>query len=109
MHRAFPLKRQTVVTCIDTLNKVSIRRFTPRRVARDRRAVCRAGWALRVATIISTVIIIITIIIIGKPKSSSKSKSQIPYHISKVQRKGTGTGADTIILQATTTTTTTHT
>ena len=77
MHRAFPLKRQTVVTCIDTLNKVSIRRFTPRRVARDRRAVCRAGWALRVATIISTVIIIITIIIIGKPKSSSKSKSQI--------------------------------
>ena len=38
------------------------------------------------------------------PKSSPKSKSQIrvPNPKSKVQRKGPGTGADTIILQATT-------
>ena len=38
-----------------------------------------------------------------KPKYSPKSKSQIQVPISKfkVQRKGTGTGADTIILQAT--------
>ena len=46
--------------------------------------------------------------IIVKPKSSprskSKSKSQIQVQNpkSKVHRKGTGTGADTIILQATT-------
>ena len=40
---------------------------------------------------------------IVKPKSSLKSKSQIqvPNPKSKVQRRGTGTGADTIILQAT--------
>ena len=38
-----------------------------------------------------------------KPKSSPKSKSQIqvPNLKSKVKRKGTGTWADTIILQAT--------
>ena len=41
--------------------------------------------------------------IIVKPKSSPKSKSQIqvPNPKSKVHRKGTGTGADNIILQAT--------
>ena len=41
------------------------------------------------------------------PKSSPKSRAQIQVQNPKykVQRKGTGTGADTIILQATTTTT----
>ena len=41
--------------------------------------------------------------IIVKPKSSPKAKSQIqvPNSKSKVQRKGTGTEADNIILQAT--------
>ena len=41
---------------------------------------------------------------IVKPKSSPKSKSQIkvPNPKSKIQRKGSGIGADTIILQATT-------
>ena len=40
---------------------------------------------------------------IVKPKSSPKSRSQIqvPNLKSKVQRKGTGTGADNIVLQAT--------
>ena len=39
-----------------------------------------------------------------KPKSSPKTKSKIQVQNpkSKVQRKGNGTGADTIILQATT-------
>ena len=52
---------------------------------------------------------------IVKPKSSPKSMSeiqaqiQVPNPESKVQRKGTGTGADTIILQATFNPTTTHT
>ena len=49
---------------------------------------------------------------IVKPKSILKSKSQIQFQNpgpkSKVQRKGTGTGADTIILQATHPPTTTH-
>ena len=44
--------------------------------------------------------LIIIIIIIVKPKSSPKSRSQIPNPKSKVQRKRNGTGADNIILQA---------
>ena len=45
---------------------------------------------------------------VPNPGPKSKSQIQVPIPKSKVQRKGTGTGADTIILQATHPPTTTH-